>query len=278
MCHTIRRLGSHTFYHLNSSQAVSRVRHQVQKALSTNLYLIRSALDVGRHAILAALEKNASHITVITSFPEKLNERNWDSYGDDKTNPFDDETNKGRLEMVKVDSWTDELPSKHFEGADAVVSCLGHRQPGWKYKELISKGLIAYDGNSRVIRAMGEANVQRVVTISSFGLNGDRQWKHPAAKAMTCLFKTFMWKAGKDLTKSERAYQASSLDYLIVRPVGIGEEVEPCGEYYLQEEGEDVVGGNMAKMDCARFMVDEAMKPTLHRASKVVGSKPGTPM
>jgi len=241
------------------------------------LYGIGGLSDVGRHAILAALEKNVSHITVITSFPEKLDEKNWDSYGD-KTNPFDDVANKGRLEMVKVDSWKDELPSKHFEGAGAVVSCLGHRQPGWKYKELMSKGLIAFEGNSRVIKAMGEANVERVVTISSFGLNGDRQWKHPAAKIMTCLFNTFIRKAGKDLTKSERAYQASSLDYLIVRPVGIGEEVEPCGKYYLQEVGEDVVGGNMAKIDAARFMVDEAMKPSLHRCSKVVGSKPGTPM
>ena len=41
---------------------------------------------------------------------------------------------------------------------------------------------------------------------------------------------------------------------------------------------DDIVGGNMAKMDVARFMVDEAVNPTLHKTSQVVGAKPGTPM
>lgn len=59
----------------------------------------------------------------------------------------------------------------------------------------------------------------------------------------------------------------SSLDYLFVRPVGIGEEVEEAGKYYLQKPGERAVGGNMAKIDVARFMVDEAVKPSLHKCS-----------
>lgn len=90
----------------------------------------------------------------------------------------------------------------------------------------------------------------------------------------------------------ERAYTESNLDYLLVRPVGIGEVVEPVGRYYLQESGkrqvrdvfddkvmeDEIVGGNMAKMDVARFMVKEAVEPTLHRQSQTVGAKPGTPM
>lgn len=90
----------------------------------------------------------------------------------------------------------------------------------------------------------------------------------------------------------EKAYTESSLDYLFVKPVGIGEEVEPAGRYYLQESGkrqvrdvfdnkvmeDEIVGGNMAKMDAARFIVEEAVQPTLHRQSQTVGAKPGTPM
>lgn len=66
---------------------------------------------------------------------------------------------------------------------------------------------------------------------------------------------------------------------------------DPDGHYYLQATGDkktrdnagkifpnDIVGGNMAKMDVARLMVEEIINPTLYRTCQVVGSKPGTPM
>jgi hypothetical protein len=133
--------------------------------------------------------------------------------------------------------------------------------------------------------------VDRVVVISSVAINGDKSWPHWASKMMGCLFATFQRSAAKDLIGMEAEYSESSLDYLFVRPVGIGEEVVPTGHYYLQQPGEkkslDVtsgtmmdgeVGWNMAKVDVARFMVDEVIHPTLHRKSQTVGAKPGTPM
>jgi len=151
--------------------------------------------------------------------------------------------------------------------------------------------LIAYDGNKQVIAAMHSVKIDRVVAISSFAINGDKSWPHWASKFMACLFNTFQRKAKKDLVAMENAYSQSSLDYLLVKPVGIGEDVVPVGRYYLQEYGkkkardvangeiiDDIVGGNMAKMDVARFMVDEAVNPTLHKTSQTVGAKPGTPM
>jgi len=262
------------------------------------LYGIGGLSDVGRHAILAALEKpSIDKVTVITEYPEKLDEENWEcNCPGGHTNPFSLPDASQRLEMVKVDTWKNEQQglANHFVGAEGVVSCLGHRQPGWKYKELKERGLIAYEGSKQVISAMEEANVSRVVAISSFGLKrGDKSlWPHWASKLMGLFFATGMRRARKDLIRMEDAYTGSSLDYLLVKPVGIGEEVVPSGRYYLQEPGKkkvhdvasgtviegDVVGGNMAKMDVARFMVDEACNPTLHRSSQVVGAKPGTPM
>ncbi|KAL3776833.1 hypothetical protein ACHAW5_001181 [Stephanodiscus triporus] len=259
------------------------------------LYGIGGLSDVGRHAILAALEnRSIDKITVITEYPEKLNENNWDcGCVGGHTNPFDDPDNASRLDMVKIDSWTKEQPdlATHFSGAIGVVSCLGHRQPGWKYPELIKRGLIAYVGNKQVIAAMNAAKVDRAVVITSIALNGDKSWPHWASGVMGCLFKTFQRKSGNDLIRMEAAYVESSLDYLFVRPVGIAEDKVPTGQYYLQQPCEmksldvasgkiidGILGGNMAKMDAARFMVDEAVRPTLHRTSRVVGSKPGTPM
>lgn len=248
------------------------------------LYGIGGLSDVGRHAILAALEKpEVSKITVITEYPEKLDEKNWDSYGD-KTNPFNNPEFAPRLKMVKVeDSWKKPQANlaSHFQGADAVISCLGHRQPGFKYKELIKKGLIAYDGNKQVIQAMQEAKVDRAVVITSIGLGGDDgAWKHWAADILKAMFKTVTRKAKKDLEAMEKLYVESPLDYLFVRPVGISEDCEPAGKYFIQEPGnkKEVVGGNMAKIDVARFMVDQALNPTFHKTTKTVGAEPGTAM
>ena len=134
------------------------------------LYRIRGLADVGRHAILAGLEKNVEHITVITEYPDMLNDENWEcGCIDGHTNPFKNEAHASKLTMVKIDSWKNEQHNlhEHFHEADAVISCLGHRQPGWKNKDLIKKGLIARDGNKQVIKAMEEANISRVVTASS---------------------------------------------------------------------------------------------------------------
>ena len=247
------------------------------------LYGIGGLSDVGRHAILAGLEKkNVEHITVITEYPDMLDDENWDcGCPDGHTNPFKDEAHAAKLTMIKIDSWKNEQPDlhDHFQGVDAVVSCLGHRQPGWKNKDLIKRGLVARDGNKQVIKAMEKANVERVITISSFGLNrGEKSWPHVATKFMRLCFLTFMRKARKDLQAMEKLFKKSTLNYLIVMPVGIGEEVVPDGKYFVQEPGEEAVGGSMAKMDVARYMVDEAIQPTTVRGSKVVGSAPGTPM
>jgi len=100
-------------------------------------YPLGGLSDVGRHAILAALEKpSIEKITVITEYPEKLDDENWECncYPEGHVNPFIIEASK--LEMVKVDTWKNEQSdlAKHFDGATGVVSCLGHRQPGWKVR------------------------------------------------------------------------------------------------------------------------------------------------
>ncbi|KAL3807345.1 hypothetical protein ACHAXA_011169 [Cyclostephanos tholiformis] len=219
------------------------------------------------------------------------------------TNPFDDPAHATRLHMIKIDdAWVGDVGGSsgtlaaHFEGASGVISCLGHRQPGWKYPELIRRGLISHVGNARAIEAMQIANVNRAVVVTSIALNNgstkDAEWPHWAWSIMSCLFRTFQRESAMDLRRMEASYVDSSLDYLFVRPVGISEDRVPVGRYYLQIPGEKksidvaadgeiidgIVGGNMAKMDVARFMVDEAIRPTFHRTSRVVGSKPGSPM
>jgi hypothetical protein len=242
------------------------------------LYGIGGLSDVGRHAILAALEQpNVEKVTVITEYPELLDESNWEcNCKPAHTNPAT--THKEKVQVVSIDSWKNDQPNleQHFLGAHAVISCLGHRQPGVKHPELIKKGLVAASGNKQVIQAMQKAKVERAVVMSSVGIQED--WPpmefHWAGRIMKFLFRTTCRKSFSDLNEMEAAYKKSAVDYLFIRPAGLGEEVEPVGNWSLQHEKyKGGVGMNMAKMDCARYMVQEALTPTKHKTAVVIGSE-----
>ena len=83
------------------------------------LFGIGGLSDVGRHAVLAAAEnKSVDRITVITEYPEKLSEKNWECncLTDGHINPFKISDYGSKLEMTKTNSWKEEQVdlSKHF--------------------------------------------------------------------------------------------------------------------------------------------------------------------
>lgn len=90
---------------------------------------------------------------------------------------------------------------------------------------------------------------------------------------MSLIFILCARRAYKDLTNVERAYRKSGLDYLLVRPLGLSEELTPTGEWKIQgEKYKDTdIDINVAKMDCARFMVQEALNPERHEDAVVIG-------
>ena len=99
---------------------------------------------------------------------------------------------------------------------------------------------------------------------------------HFAGKVMDAMFSTICRREANDLLGSEQVYKESkNLDFLLVRPVGLAEDAVPSGEWFIQKEKhKDVVGTNIAKMDCGRFVVQEALNPTLHRTAVVIGGDP----
>jgi hypothetical protein len=224
--------------------------------------------DVGRHALQAALEQPGVECRVLTQHPEMLKEANWNcGCPDDHSFSLEEES---RFQVIPVDSWQDDNLLDHFQGATAVVSCLGNRQPfigGW----------VAHAGNEMVIKGMKKQSVERVVVLTSTGIEEDQpgaEW-HWGGTIMKFIFMTIGRKSFKDLTLMERAFRESDRDFLFVRPSGLGEEVVPVGKWFLQKEKfKDILGINMAKLDCARFMVQEALNPTRHRDAVVVGSEP----
>lgn len=237
------------------------------------LYGVGGLSDIGRHAVQAALERaDVESIVVLTQQPELLQESNWNCGCEERPHEFS-EADKKRLTVVPVKSWkTDDLVP-HFAGATGVVSCLGNRQP-------FTGAWVSNQGNAAVIRAMKDANIKRAVVISSMGVEED--WPpmefHWGGKILAGLFMSIGWFSFRDLTLMERAYRASDIDFLFVRPVGLGEDIVPKNEWFIQKEKyKDVVGGDIAKLDVARYMVEECIKPTLHKGAAVVGGRPLPP-
>jgi len=120
--------------------------------------------DVGRHAVLATLQRDdVSFVKVFSQHPETLNEKRW-KCGCSIEHRFTLEQRK-RIEIVPVkNNWKD--ITEHFSGVSAVVSCMGTRQP-------FLGGRCATVGSKAIVEAMKTHDVSRVVSISSMGLGDD---------------------------------------------------------------------------------------------------------
>ena len=94
------------------------------------------------------------------------------------------------------------------------------------------------------------------------------------------LYKCVYFSQYQDLTGAELAVQLGSLeneklDFLIARCVMLSESSRPKNSWYIQNKKHlDYPAKYIAKLDCARFMVEEAVWPTLHRTAVVVGGVP----
>jgi len=237
------------------------------------LYGMGGLSDVGRHAVQAALERSeVERVTILTQHPELLQESNW-KCGCPEPHAFSEQDQK-RMTVVPVKSWKDDDLIPHFQGATGVVSCLGNRQP-------LVGHWVSHLGNEAVIKAVQQTDgLKRVVVCTSVGVEED--WPpieyFGIGKWILGTIFTLQFVMFRDLTKMERAYKATSetdVDYLLVRPVGIGEDVLPVGKWVLQKEKyKDNVGINMAKLDVARYMVEEVINPTRSRKAVVIGPGP----
>lgn len=231
--------------------------------------------DVGRHAVLAALERDdVKSIKVFTEHPETIQsfhpKKNWNCGCPEKHVLTEEQLKRIEIITVPDEHWRVKDLSPHFEGVTAVVSCLGNRQ-------MFIGERVAEVGSRAVVNSMKSHGITRVVAMSSICIGDDvpgLEW-HFAGKIMKLLFQTTSRREAVDLRRAELTYEDSDLDYLLIRPVGLGEDVVPVNEWFIQKEKfKDTLGINMAKLDCARYMVEEALHPSRHRTAVVIGADP----
>jgi len=253
----------------------------VLKQKSIAIFLSQGALgDCARHCILHAMHnKQVCKIKVIST-ASSLSTLNGDWWhcacGIDHGRQLKLSANAYKIEKIVVDNFTDPkaMDVIDLSDIDAVVSGLGNRQIcyGSRY---------AKKGTENIIRLMERSNVTRLVMMSSMGvesmLGNDKpclEWREEG-KFMEFLANTICRREYNDLAGAENSVSRSNLNFVVVRAVGLGEKVSPAGECFVQRKKfDDVVGADVAKTDVGRFLLAEAIEPTIERQAIVLGSRP----
>lgn len=234
--------------------------------------------DCARHAILHAMnDEQVAKIKVYSNEKNMstLDLANWkcgckvDHGKEMKNSP-----NIHKVERIIIDvAKKDEMESSKLDltDVDAVISGLGNRQ-------MFLGDRVARKGTKNIVAAMKKAKVDRIIAMSSMGVNEDKpcmEWRSEG-KFMAVLFNTVSRREYNDIAGMEKDLRANTdVNYLLVRPVGLGEDCVPRGEYFVQKKkGEDALGPNMAKSDVGRFLLDQCLVPTYEKRAVVIGADP----
>jgi hypothetical protein len=236
--------------------------------------------DVGRHVVSAVLElPSQSPVKVFARNVETmLLQTPWKCAcrdGHHVRQEGQEEHLVDRVLPVELDCTTDSIV-EHLQDIDVIVTCLGNRQ-------LFHPECIAHVGTQRILQAAMNQNIRRVVVLSSVGISEDwppMKWSQEGRR-LESYFRTICWCQFQDLTGAEKAVRAiekqrPDLSLLLVRAVLISETAVPSGSWCVQQrkDHDDHPEDNISKMDCARFLVQEAIYPSLHRCAVTVGGVP----
>jgi len=169
--------------------------------------------------------------------------------------------------IVKIDISKDSAEEEigdAIESADAVISCLGNRQP--KMERWCSLG------TEKVVAAMKAKKIPRLVSLSSMGIGKDGLRTSLLTLFWRFLLHTFLRSARKDLMGLEETVRNSDLDFVLVRPVGLTPSEPPqgsCDRLLSKEDGN--LQFMLSKSDAAAFLLGEALAPTTHGRAVTIG-------
>lgn len=235
--------------------------------------------DVGRHAVAAALEYPESiigQVRVLSCNFDSLQQSHWKCGCDERHSLSSTDFN--RLELIPIDLATATSLGQHFSGVDAVISCLGNRQP-------FHDDCVAKTGTIKIVNAITSLDTPpALVMLSSVGIAEDwppMEWCREGQR-LQGFFRTICWRQYQDLTGAELAVHQGAQtcpawNFLIVRSTLLSETEKPETEWYIQQtKHKDHPRAELAKMDCARFMTQEVVRPSMRRRAVVVGGLPAT--
>ncbi len=160
------------------------------------------------------------------------------------------------VRVVEGDATDGNAINEAVRGQGAVLGAVGGKTP---YKETTLETSIA----KAVIAAMERNGVRRLVATSMLGVGGS---KANATFYERLLVSTFLRGADKDKKAMEAAIEASSLEWVILRPAILSDD-PPTGRVRIFEEGSGEKAHKISRDDLAAFMVDQlTSNEHLHKA------------
>ncbi|NCC23393.1 MAG: NAD(P)-dependent oxidoreductase [Alphaproteobacteria bacterium] len=160
------------------------------------------------------------------------------------------------LNVVCGDVLDQETTSRCIEGSEAVISVLGSG---------VGAEPVEAQGTQRILEAMQTNGVRRLIAVTSLGVGDSRaQVSAEFQQAMDTVLQPII--AAK--TEQERLIRASSLDWTIVRPGGLGDGPR-TGDY---RSGTDptLMAGLVSRADVAEFVLRQLSETTyLHQCPAV---------
>jgi putative NADH-flavin reductase len=249
----------------------SRLRQEMKMKTVAIFYATKGGMgDVGKFAIALAQEREPK--LNVRAIALSIEESEGKDIGSDVDVTYSDSREKMEkilttTEILKIDVADESAEMKireALEDVDAVVTCLGNREP--KMERWCSLG------TRKVINAMKAKNVKRLVCLSSMGIGKDYLKTSPILVLWSFLLSTVLRSVRKDLKDLEKAVCESDLDFALVRPVGLSPTEEPqgyCDHLLSRDDGNLKIG--LAKSDAASFMLNEALHPTIHGRDVTIG-------
>ena len=133
-----------------------------------------------------------------------------------------------------------------IKGNDAVISTVGNstRSVVFKSHSIISEGV------KNIVKAMKEQKVNRLLFISSFGLNEN------IFLPQKIFIRTILKNIFADMPQQEKSISQSGLDYTIVRPARLTDETT-VGEYKAAEELYIGPFSHISRSAVADFLIKE---------------------
>ncbi|MEY8021672.1 NAD(P)-dependent oxidoreductase [Muriicola sp. SD30] len=153
-----------------------------------------------------------------------------------------------QLRILQGDVLKPETMTEAFKDQDAVLSALGH-------KRFIIRTTILSRGTANIIEAMKHSRVNRLVCITSLGINDSRFRLGLYYTLFTIPFILFFY--FQDKAKQEKLIMNSDLDWTIVRPGQLFNGKKRRKYKLGPKEGHYIFTKFISRADVADFMLQE---------------------
>ena len=198
------------------------------------LLILGGSRGIGK-ALLESSIKRGLDVTVLARFPKKID--------------MDD----SQVNLIKGDVLNREDLKSALHGQDVVCSCIGVPIT-FKPVSLFSRAA------ENIVDVMKTNTDQKFIAITGIGAGNS---KGHGGFLYDKIFKPiFLSTIYQDKDREEEIIQASTLDWLIIRPAGLTNGPQ-TGSYRVIENLDGIVAKRISRMDVADFILNQVEEPKL---------------